>query len=120
ELQEGQMMRNVFEGLGIGGDLTFFELDPDGYDRVLIDGEYFDIPRGWGNLESRLKDRFPRDSKGIEKFLKIMRGLSKDIGKMITMQGGLDRLLLPFKAPTMALWGLRSLDAVLDHCGITD
>ena len=120
ELQEGQMMRNVFEGLGIGGDLTFFELDPDGYDRVLIDGEYFDIPRGWGNLESRLKDRFPKDSKGIEKFLKIMRGLSKDIGKMITMQGGLDMLLLPFKAPTMALWGLRSLDAVLDHCGLTD
>jgi phytoene dehydrogenase-like protein len=120
ELHEGQLMRNVFEGLGIAGELTFFELNPDGYDRVLVDGERFDIPRGWDRLESRLKERFPKDARGIEKFLKIMRGLAKDIGTMTTMKGGLDLLLLPFKAPTMALWGLRSLDALLDHCGLTD
>jgi all-trans-retinol 13,14-reductase len=120
ELLEGQMMRNIYEGLGVADDLTFFELNPGGYDRVLLDGERFDIPRGWENLQGRLVQRFPQDAAGIEKFLGIMRRLAGDIGKMTTMKGGLDMLLLPFKAPTMALWGLRSLDAVLDHCGLKD
>ncbi len=44
ECGPGGAMRRVWEGLGIGADLELCELNPDGYDHLLIEGERFDIP----------------------------------------------------------------------------
>ena len=47
ELQTGGMMRFIYRGLGVSGDLAFCELNPDGYDHVRIgDDFHFDIPAG--------------------------------------------------------------------------
>src|SRR5438477_12494803 len=46
ELGPGGRMRAIYEGLGISDDLAFCELNPDGYDHVLVSGERFDIPKG--------------------------------------------------------------------------
>ena len=35
-LGPGGNLRRIYEGLGVANDLEFFELDPDGYDRVII------------------------------------------------------------------------------------
>src|SRR5690606_26331823 len=55
ELGEGGMMRRIYEGLGISGDLEFCELNRDGYDHVLCAGERFDIPAGRDRYRARLK-----------------------------------------------------------------
>src|SRR5512144_1362290 len=53
--------RRLFEGLGLGVDLSFYELNPDGFEHLIIGGERFDIPRGRELYEERLARRFPRE-----------------------------------------------------------
>ncbi len=53
---EGGAMRAIYEGLGVSQDLSFYELNPEGYDHVFIGKERFDIPKGKENLRARLKE----------------------------------------------------------------
>jgi len=36
ELGAGEMLRRIYEGLGVSSDLAFMELNPDGYDHILV------------------------------------------------------------------------------------
>src|SRR3954466_13689739 len=68
EMGPGGRMRAMYEGLGLADDLTFCELNPDGFDHVLLgargQGESFDFPKGREALEDRLCSRFPRERAG--------------------------------------------------------
>src|SRR5688572_31800421 len=68
ELHAGGRMRWLYEGLGLP-EMTFCELNPDGYDHVLIAGERFDFPRGRQRLTERLCARFPHEARGIRGYL---------------------------------------------------
>ena len=35
-LEEGGGLRRIYDGLGVSGDLTFCELNPDGYDHIIV------------------------------------------------------------------------------------
>ena len=39
-------MRQIYEGLGVSQDLVFCELNPDGFDHIIIGNQQFDIPKG--------------------------------------------------------------------------
>jgi phytoene dehydrogenase-like protein len=45
ELGPGGTAPSLYEGLGLGGDLSFCELNPDGFDHFMIAGERFDVPK---------------------------------------------------------------------------
>src|SRR3954471_7658426 len=60
ELGPGGRMRNVYEGLGVSGDLEFCELNPDGYDHLRIAGQRFDMPKGREALTAGSQSDFPR------------------------------------------------------------
>ena len=66
-------MREIYEGLGVANDLTFLELNPDGFDHVCMNGERFDIPKGKERFADRLKERFPGEAKGIDRYLDWVR-----------------------------------------------
>ncbi len=85
ELGEGGYGRRIYEGLGVAGDIVFGELNPDGFDHVILEGERFDIPKGRDALAARLKARFPDEAKGIDRVLKIL----DDMGRTIVEAGPL-------------------------------
>lgn len=114
ELGPGRMMRRVYEGLGLGADLAFYELNPDGFDHVLVGGERFDIPAGRDAFAGRMKRRFPRDARGIDTYLDTIASLGAELGDVFTMSGLADFVQLPWRAPTLARWGLRSASALID------
>lgn len=66
ELQEGGRYRRVLEGLGVGGDLVFNELDPEGYDQLRVGRVALDVPRGRARHRERLAAAFPHDAPAIE------------------------------------------------------
>ena len=70
ELGPGERLRRVYEGLGVSRDLEFLELNPDGYDHVLIGDESFDIPKGRRAYVERLKARFPAEARGIDRLFR--------------------------------------------------
>ena len=64
KLGPGGRFRQIYEGLGVSEDLEFCELNPQGYDHIIVAGERFDIPKGRQVFADRLKARFPDERTG--------------------------------------------------------
>jgi phytoene dehydrogenase-like protein len=118
ELGEGGALRKMYEGLGLGGDLVFCELNPDGYDHVLL-GEgaenRFDYPKGKARLVESLGARFPREREGIAGYFDAVERISRELNAIMSIEGLADAAKLPFTAPTVARWVLRSAGALIEH-----
>ena len=114
ECGPGGALRRLWEGLGIGHDLELCELNPDGYDHLLIEGERFDIPRGFDRYFARLVERFPHERAGLTRYFDTLRRLQKEILACDTMLSFPRVLALPFKSPTLIYWGFRTHAALLD------
>ena len=82
DLNKGGFLRNVYEGLGVSEDLEFCELNPDGYDHILIGKERFDFPKGKAKLVSRLQDHFPHEAKGIAAYMDTVSALMENLDSM--------------------------------------
>lgn len=113
-LQPGGHMRAIYEGLGVSKDLTFCEINPDGFDHIIVGQEQFDIPKGRDNYVNRLKERFPHEQKGIEQLFATLDNLMLDIGKLAKVRNASDALAAPFRAPTALRWGFRSAQSMID------
>ncbi len=114
ELAPGGRARAVYEGLGLGADLELCELNPDGYDHILVGGERFDYPRGKGALADRLKRRFPHEAAGIDAYLDTCDRLSHELDELSEIRSAWQLATLPFRCPTVARWGLRTAASLLD------
>ena len=79
ELGPGGRLREIYECLGVSRDLTFLELNPDGFDHVQIGNERFDIPKGRDVYADRLKQRFPHESQGIDGYLGRVDAISREL-----------------------------------------
>ncbi|MCC7537825.1 MAG: NAD(P)/FAD-dependent oxidoreductase, partial [Deltaproteobacteria bacterium] len=123
EMGPGGRLRGIYEGLGLGHDLELCELNPDGFDHVLLgppaagsrDLYRFDFPKGREELARRLEDRFPAERAGIRGYLGTVQGIADEMGALTTMTRARDLLALPVRAPTLMRWGLRSLESLIGH-----
>jgi phytoene dehydrogenase-like protein len=116
DLQEGGGLRHIYEGLGVSQDLTFCELNPDGYDHIIIGERRVDFPKGKDNLIERLKSHFPHEANGID-------GYFTDLVNMIESLARVGNLNKPLKsaasAPTVLKW-MRATGADLINSHVTD
>lgn len=120
ELGPGGRLREIYEGLGVAGDLAFWELDPDGYDRVFLGDEApFEIPRGKARYAERLSARFPAQAAGIRRYLDLVERLGREL-RVLMRARPLDLALLPVRAPALLRHGLGSLAALLERCELSD
>ena len=84
-LHEGGHLRNIYEGLGVSQDLTFVELNPNGYDHIVINDKQIDFPKGRENLIERLKSHFSHEAKGIDSYfaeITSMMDAVRNIGRL--------------------------------------
>lgn len=115
QLGPGGGLRRIYEGLGVANDLVFFELDPDGYDRVFVGDERFDIPKGRENFGERLKQRFPAERVGIDGYLDCVRRMSDELRFAHPPHGVGEALRLPWRMRTVLRSGLIPLNRLLDR-----
>jgi phytoene dehydrogenase-like protein len=115
QLGPGQRLRQIYEGLGVADDLEFFELDPDGYDRTIIGGERFDIPKGANNFVSRLKQRFPSEARGIDGYFSAVKRIAKELSEAPSPSSIKNAVLLPLRMPTTLRYGMMPLGRFLDR-----
>ena len=108
QLHSGGRLRKIYEGLGVANDLTFLELNPDGFDHVIIGDHQFDIPKGRQQYVARLQDEFPSEARSIASLFRLIDSLANVDG---TRRGVMDKLRL-------ATVGLRSMDHLLNRVGI--
>lgn len=118
-LQKGGSTNFIYRGLGVSGDLAFCELNPDGYDHVIVGDQRFDIPKGKDVYINRLKERFPHEARGIDRFFTTVQRIVDQARVGMSAASPLDALALPFRAPHLMRWFVGSAQAMVDAC-VTD
>ena len=132
DLTTGGLSQQLFEGLGLAKHLTWLELNPDGYDHVVIGEDIdsafrFDLPSGYSALQDRLIERFPSEASGIRTYLSTLRAVRDELAVLSRGRRSRKTLLgsrrlarwshtasMPLRTPNLARWGLRPLSHLLD------
>ena len=116
DLQEGGGLRRIYDGLGVSQDLTFVELNPDGYDHIVIGERKIDFPKGKENLIERLKSHFPHEAEGIDSYFADLTSMMEALRHL----GDLSNLLKSVRSlPTIFKW-IRASGADLINAHISD
>ena len=115
QLGPGGGLRRIYEGLGVANDLEFFELDPDGYDRVVVADQWFDIPKGRDRFAERLKQRFPSEAAGIDGYMRTVSRLSSELAWAAPPHSVRDAVLMPLRLRTILRHGRLPLTRFLDR-----
>src|SRR5207244_1219370 len=110
----GAPLQSLLQGLGVGGKIEFREMNPDGFDHLIIGGERFDQPKGRTRWIERLKARFPMQTDNLDRFFGLMGRLVADVKRSADLLKFPAVLAVPFRAPTLARWGFSTLGALLD------
>jgi phytoene dehydrogenase-like protein len=92
----------------VANDLTFLELNPDGFDHIIVGDRRFDIPKGRQQYVARLKEEFPTEARNIEPLFRVIESLANVEGARRGVKDAWRRVTL----------GLRSMDHLLDRFGI--
>lgn len=111
---EGEATNNLYRGLGIANDLAFFRMNPDAYEHVHIGAHRFDFPADPEKLVSRLSERFPKETKGIKKYLRLIRKVSEELYSLPYFEGFWEKLTIPFKTRHFGKYGLFSVRRVIN------
>ncbi len=109
----------VLRGLGLEGRIEFLELDSDGFDTLVFPDLVFRVPRGWDDYLQRLVDTFPTEEKGIRRCIWVLRRIGREYDKSGVPQGVRNMLAFAVRSPVAMAWGLRSLAALYDACGLS-
>ncbi|MEO7989601.1 MAG: NAD(P)/FAD-dependent oxidoreductase [Chryseolinea sp.] len=113
-LDKGQSTSRLYEGLGVANELVFFRMNTKGYEHCWIENEKIDMPAGIDALHKSLSVRFPKESKRLKKYLKLVRDVSDQIQLIPKMNGFWDAITIPFRTRHMGKYGLFSLKRVID------
>jgi len=114
-LGEGESLRQIYEGLGVSGDMAFCELNPDGYDHIVIGDEQFDFPKGRKNLISRLKTRFPHEAKGIDDYFATLEKMNTGLRNLGRIKSPRDIVKAAGSVPGVLKWYRRTGQDLIDE-----
>ena len=112
-MDKGQSTCNLYEGLGIANELVFFRMNKDAYEHCWIGDDRIDMPAGIENLEDSLTKRFPKEKKGIKKYLKLVKQVVTEIQLITRMNGFWDNITIAYRTRHLGKFGLFSLKRVI-------
>ncbi len=112
-LDKGHSTSNLYKGLGIANDLVFFRMNPRAYEHCWIGEERIDMPAEADHLYESLAERFPKDKKGLKKYLELVQNVAKEIQLIPKMNGFWDNITIPYRTRHLGKYALFSLKRVL-------
>ena len=112
-MEKGQSSCDLYEGLGIANELVFFRMNKDAYEHCWIGDERIDMPAGIDNLADSLSEKFPKERKGIKKYLKLVKKVSQQIFLIPKMNGFWDNLTIAYRTRHLGKYGLFRLKRVI-------
>jgi len=115
-LEEGGGLRRIYDGLGVSQDLAFVELNPDGYDHIVVGEKQINFPKGKENLIERLKSHFPQEAKGIDGYFADLTAMTDGLRNV----GKLNKPLQAAKGAGNILKWMRATGADLINSHISD
>ncbi|MEW6241752.1 MAG: NAD(P)/FAD-dependent oxidoreductase, partial [Chloroflexota bacterium] len=116
DLQEGGGLRRIYDGLDVSQDLAFIELNPDGYDHIVVGEKQVDFPKGKENLIERLKSHFPHEAQGIDGYFNDLTNMIEGLRRI----GNLSNPLGAAKGAGNILKWMRATGADLINAHVSD
>jgi all-trans-retinol 13,14-reductase len=116
ELGKGERFLNLLDTLGIADKMRFIELDPAGFDRYVFGDYEFRLCKGKHRFKERLLRAFPKEERGINKFLEVLDKIAKAVEASTAMAGGLIGMLrFLLKNPVMLKYSRVPYQKLLDE-----
>jgi phytoene dehydrogenase-like protein len=116
DLHEGGGLRRIYDGLGVSQDLAFCELNPDGYDHIIVGEKRVDFPKGKENLIERLKSQFPHEAQGIDSYFDTLTNMIQSLSRIGNLSKPIQSAM---SAPAILKW-MRATGADLINAHISD
>ena len=108
---------------GVGVELSYAELDRDGFDTLVFPDLEFRIPVGVERYRDRLRATFPREGRAIDRYVKALTAVMK-AGRLLDARDGKMslKIALSLAMDALRLSGLegKTIGQVLDSCGVRD
>jgi all-trans-retinol 13,14-reductase len=118
-MEEGGSLRALLSDLDLLDDIPFVQLDPDGYDHVVIAGDRYRIPNGWSRLRDRLADRFPDEADALGRFVDLVVAVRDELDALPPTWGLGDWMAAPFRQAHLLRWRSATLGEVFAHFGLS-
>ena len=112
-MDKGESTCNLYEGLGIANELVFFRMNKEAYEHCWIGDERIDMPAGIDHLSDSLSHRFPKEKKGIKKYLALVKTVSRELFLIPKMSGFWDNITIPYRTRHLGKYGLFKLKRVI-------
>src|SRR5205809_2783735 len=96
-LDKGESTSSLYEGLGIANELVFFRMNKNAYEHCWIDDKRIDMPAGIEHLSDSLSRLFPKEKKGIKKYLDLVQKVSSELFLIPKMNGFWDNITIPWR-----------------------
>ncbi|MEQ3662009.1 MAG: NAD(P)/FAD-dependent oxidoreductase, partial [Flavobacterium sp.] len=113
-LDKGQSTENLYKGLGIANDLTFFRMNKKSYDHCHIGTQKFSFPAGLENLKLSLIEQFPEEKKNIIEYLNLIQKVNVELQLIPKLKGFWQNITVPFRTKHFGKFALFSLKRVID------
>lgn len=108
----GESIPSILAAAGVH-DVRFTQMDPDGFDTVVLPGLEFRVPRDIDRYRARLISTFPSERRGIDRYIDLLRGfevVQRTAVRPSAALGALPKLLGPLR------WLNGTLEGFLDTC----
>jgi all-trans-retinol 13,14-reductase len=112
-VDKGDSTSDLYKGLGIAKDLVFFRMNAKAYEHCWIGEERIDLPAGVDQLYECLSERFPKEKKGIKKYLELVQNVSSQLYLIPKMNGFWDNITIAYRTRHLGKYGLFSLKRVI-------
>jgi phytoene desaturase len=113
-LDEGGGLRGIYDGLGVSQDLSFVELNPKGYDHIIVGDKRVDFPKGKANLVEALKSHFPGEAAGIDAYFAEMEAMLGALRRVGNANTPMEIARAAMSAPKLLQWSRATGKDLLD------
>ncbi len=124
----GKLDRGLYKLLeisGVGKKVELYEL-PHFYRSIFPGGVDVRLPNNWEGFKKALKERWPEESEGIDKFHRLSQ---ETFNELMTLRdlfryGGfrafLTKMMVPLRQRTFFTWSDKTLQELMDECFTSD
>ncbi|MCU4413304.1 NAD(P)/FAD-dependent oxidoreductase [Acinetobacter sp. WU_MDCI_Axc73] len=116
--EHGQVT-TMLRSLGLNERIDFLLMDSRGYDTVVTPNHTVKIPYGWDNYLDNLIAAFPKEEKGLRKFIGVISTIGQAIDRSRTPASLQGMLKLGKDAGFATAWTMLPVSKLLDYCGLS-
>lgn len=116
----GDTVYEFLKKLNLHKDILFEQLDPDGYDHMVVPGHRLKIPSGYPKLIEHVVEQFPEDARGIKRFVRILEGIEEELRNLPKEEVTLSMILTRwYQFPWLLRYQKSTLQNAFDECKLS-